>query len=172
MKLALISLITALLPTAAYGQGSKVDTPVFSNKAVYTYTGRPALSPDRQKSVVTRSVRTDKDEDFPTEIVVRIGKEKLTSKIRFGLNAEVLWSPDSSAFAVTGSRDGANGLYWTDVFIINQTGLTKVPLSQAIWHAFGHPVRCGWPEDPNVGAIKWIDGSSRLLVELFYFQSL
>jgi hypothetical protein len=95
---------------------------------------------------------------------VRTGKEKLTSKIRFGLNAEVLWSPDSNAFTVSGSSTGANGVYLTDVFIITPTGLTKVPLSQVIWHAFGHPVRCGWPEDPNVGAIKWIDGSSTLLL--------
>jgi hypothetical protein len=80
--------------------------------------------------------------------------------LRRSLNSE----PHKTIFAITGSRDGVNGLYWTDVFIINQPGLTKISLSQVIWHAFGHPVRCGWPEDPNVGAIKWIDGSSKLLV--------
>jgi hypothetical protein len=168
VKLILTRVIAAaVLLSAAYGQKSKVEKPIlpsFSRSAVYMDTGRAAVSPDGQKSVVIRSISDDKAEDFPATVVVRIGNEKLTVRIGFGLNAEVLWSPDSNAFTVSGSRDGVVGLYLTDVFMVDAAGLTRVPLSNVVWRAFGHPVRCGWPEYPNVGAITWLDGSSRLLV--------
>jgi hypothetical protein len=55
-------------------------------------------------------------------------------------------------------------VYLTDVFTLTETGLRKVPLSAGIVRRFGHPVWCNWPEDPNVGAIAWLQGSVRLLV--------
>jgi hypothetical protein len=80
------------------------------------------------------------------------------------LNAEVLWSPDSKAFAVSGSGEGANGLYWVDVFVLKPDRLAVVPLTRVIQRAFGHPVKCGWPEDPNVVAVTWIEPSVKILV--------
>jgi hypothetical protein len=123
---------------------------------------QPALSPDG-KSEVSLRLLDDNAADFPTEVRVRTSKVTLTSKIRFGLNAEVLWNADSNAFTVTGSSGGANGQYHTDVFIVKSNQLVHIRLTHLIELAFGRPVKCGWPEVPNVGAIKWL-GSSKVLV--------
>jgi hypothetical protein len=80
------------------------------------------------------------------------------------LNSEIIWSPDSKAFAVTGSEGGANGQYQTAVFYASEAGIQKVSLTLLIERAFGHPVKCGWSESPNVAAIKWANGSSQLIV--------
>lgn len=97
-------------------------------------------------------------------VEANVAGKKLTAKIFFGLNAEVLWSPDSKAFAVSGSGEGANGLYWVDVFVLKPDELAVVPLTPVIQRAFGHPVKCGWPELPNVAAIAWIVPSERILL--------
>ena len=89
---------------------------------------------------------------------------RFTKKITFGLNAEVLWSPDSKAFSITGSCCGANGNYETDVFFVRKARLDRVRITPLAIRSFGHPVKCGWPEFPNVAAIKWIVASRELLV--------
>jgi len=38
-----------------------------------------------------------------------------------------------------------------------------MPLTRIIERAFGHPMKCGWPEAPNIAAVKWLD-RRRLLV--------
>ncbi len=157
------ALLTALI-SVTYGENSTVEGPAFSSKAVYMNGGRAAVSPDGQKNVVIQYSRNGSDDDFPADVFVEIGNATLTAKIQFGLNAEVLWSPDSDAFTVTGSREGAGGPYLTDVFIITANSLRKIPLSEIAWRSFGHPVKCGWPEYPNVGAVKWIQPSQRLLL--------
>jgi hypothetical protein len=156
--------ITFALSLAVSAQNPKTESPVFSRAAVYAYMGKSVPSPDKQKAVRIRVTRNDEDEHFPATVVVTNGKSKFTGKIDLALNAEVLWSPDSKAFAVSGSKDGAGGLYLTDVFTVDETGLTKIPLSDVIWRAFGHPVRCQWPEDPNVGAVAWLESSTHLLL--------
>ena len=106
----------------------------------------------------------DNAEDFPTEVKVRAENVTLISSIHFGLDAELLWSEDSKAFAITGSSGGAMGQYHTDVFVVRPNKLIRLPLTHLIEVAFGHPVKCSWPEAPNVAAIKWLDGSRMLLV--------
>ena len=156
--------IAFALSLGVSAQNPKAESPVFSRDAVYAYMGKNVISPDKQNSVRIRVTRNDEDEHFPATVIVTSGKSTFTGEIDFALNAEVLWSPDSKAFAVSGSKDGAGGLYLTDVFIVGESGLTKIPLSDVIWRAFGHPVRCGWPEDPNVGAVAWLKDATRLLV--------
>ncbi len=156
--------ITFALSLGVSAQNPKAESPVFSRNAVYAYLGKNVISPDKQNSVRIRVTRNDEDEHFPATVIVTIDKSTFKGEIDFALNAEVLWSPDSKAFAVSGSKDGAGGLYLTDVFIVGETGLTKIPLSDVVWRAFGQPVRCGWPEDPNVGAVAWLKDATRLLV--------
>jgi hypothetical protein len=139
---------------------AKAEEPLFAVHA--SVSNQTALSPNG-KSRVSFRLLDDNADDFPTEVSVHTGKITLTSRIEFGLNAEVLWNADSSAFAVTGSSEGANGQYHTDVFIVRSNQLVRVRLTHLIEMAFGHPVRYGWPEVPNVAAIKWL-GSSRVLV--------
>ena len=147
---------------------SKIDVPFFSANAatVYSWPGRvkTATSPDGTKKVGIKLLDNDKVEDFPAIVTVDTGQGQLTAKIRFGLNTEVLWSPDSMAFALTGSCCGANGQYQTDVFAVIDNRLVRERLTPLVERAFGHPVKCGWPEPPNVAAIKWLVPSKRLLI--------
>jgi len=106
----------------------------------------------------------DESEFHPALVSVKTPERKLVSKIQFGLDTEVLWSPDSKAFAVTGSIEGANGLYETAVFFLRKNRLESVSLTPLVTQAFGHPVKCGWPELPNVAALKWLVPSQQVLV--------
>jgi hypothetical protein len=101
---------------------------------------------------------------FPAKITVTTEQGQLAATIQFGLDAEVLWSPDSNSFAVTGSLQSANGPFQTDVFAIHGDQLERVSISRLITLTFGHPVKCGWPESPNVGAIRWVVPSQQILV--------
>ena len=35
--------------------------------------------------------------------------------------------------------------------------MQKRNVTPTIQAAFGHPVKCGWEEDPNVAAVKWVE---------------
>jgi hypothetical protein len=131
--------------------------------AAHAVAGAEAASPDGKITVILRNFNGDAD-DFPTQIAVHAASSVLTGRINFGLNAEVLWSPDSKAFTITGSSEGATGQYHTDVFIVGNDRLIHIPLTNLIERAFGHPVKCGWPEVPNVVAVKWLKGSSTVLL--------
>jgi hypothetical protein len=136
------------------------DRPFFASHA---QVGNSITSPDKKIKISLRLLDENAD-DFPTEIQVHTSTETLTAIIHFGLNPEVLWSADSKAFTVTGSSGGANGPYHSDAFIIKPGRLIHVPLTALVRTAFGHPVKCGWPESPNVAAIRWIDNSRTVLV--------
>ena len=146
-----------------WGQKHKTEEPFFASHAVYIYLGPEARSPDGRRKVSIR-VTDDNASDFPSEIRVKTPNGSLLGQINFGLNAQVLWSPDSKAFAITGSSDGGNGQYHTDVFLLRPGKLVKVPLTGLIERAFGHPVKCAWPESPNVVAVRWLKDSKALLV--------
>jgi len=81
-----------------------------------------------------------------------------------GVGIEIGWSPDSLAFFVTTSNAGLNGWYGTVVYLVNGGTVTKVDLSPAVLSEFGHPVKCGWQEAPNVAGVRWVVPSKRLLV--------
>src|SRR5579863_2339415 len=119
------------------------EWPAYSSRAVFVYERGSAISPDHRKTVTVHLVGKDTQD---TEMIVRSEGTILRARVRFGLNAEVLWSSDSKAFAITGSAEGANGQYQTDVFYVDSDRLRRVPLTRLLARAFGHPVRCGWPE--------------------------
>jgi hypothetical protein len=81
-----------------------------------------------------------------------------------GFNAEVTWSPDSSAFAVTQTEGGGGIGYRVYVFYVEATGLRKLTVSPPIEKAFGTPTKCEVPVRPNTGFVKWLAGSERVLV--------
>lgn len=139
------------------------ESPFYSSHATYVYSGKTAKSPDGKKNVTVRVLNMDAD-DFPTAVSVQTPRGTLKGKVNFGLNAQVLWSGDSKAFALTGSQTGANGQYRTTVFVLREKSLVAFPLTNLIERAFGHPVKCGWPEVPNVAAVKWLNRSKQLLV--------
>ena len=140
--------------------------PYYAKRAVYIYPDGSSSSPDGKNVVSMRLLDASPDSEmFPAaDVVVRTPTATLKSRIRSGLGAQVLWSEDSKAFAITGSAEGGNGQFRTDVFYIRPGRLSPVPLTLLIERAFGHPVKCSWPEPPNVAAIKWLDTSRKLLV--------
>ncbi|MHB8526026.1 MAG: hypothetical protein ACYDD2_07715 [Candidatus Acidiferrales bacterium] len=81
------------------------------------------------------------------------------------VDPEVMWSPDSKAFAETYSDAGAVGGFHVLIYYVEQNGLRIIePTAFVIREFLSHPRACFEPEDPNVGAIEWISGSSEILV--------
>jgi len=145
----------------------RIDQPFFSARAITIYQGKQIPSPDKKIKVRVQTLRahlSDSPGDFPARLIVDADGERLTATFGFSLDAEIVWSPDSKAFSLTGSVRGANGQYQTDVFLIQPSKLVTIHLTDIIEREFGHPVRCGWPEPPNVAAVKWLAPSSQLLV--------
>jgi hypothetical protein len=81
-----------------------------------------------------------------------------------GVGSELLWAPDSLAFFVTTSDQGAIGHFRTVVVAAGRRGPIARDLSELIERAFGHPVACGSREHANVGGIRWVSASRELLV--------
>jgi hypothetical protein len=121
--------------------------------------GRTALaSPDGRSRVVVRN----NDAGLTVQTSGAIGKLSFTTED--AVAAELTWSPDSRAFFITGSDGGAVGDF--HLLVVDRFGgrLTVKDASDAIYAAFGHPVKCDdGPEAPNVGGIKWLSGH-RVLV--------
>lgn len=105
----------------------------------------------------------DKSDGFPAVLRVRSGATVIEQRFDFGLNAEIVWSPGRTRFALTGSHDGANGQFRTAVVTVGTPRLGWFDVTPVIEAAVGHPARCDWPEAPNVGAITWLS-ETRLLV--------
>jgi hypothetical protein len=161
-------LVTALVTFCQIQpQTSREDVPFYAAKAIPIYRSKDkvktATSPDGKKRV-SIEILDDNAEDFPARITVDTDHDQSSATIRFGLATEILWSPDSRAFALTGSSGGSNGQYATDVFYVQEKKLLKVQLTTLVEKAFGHPVRCAWTESLNVAALKWLIPSKELLV--------
>ena len=166
----LVAALAAVLSLAVVGlcqsdRPSRSDMPSFSAKATSIYEKKAVTSPDGKKRTSLTMVEADSNTTMhPAKVTMSTGRAHLSAGTDFGLDAEILWSPDSLAFSVTGSREGANGQYGTDVFLIHRDVLVKVELTRLLEEAFGHPVKCWWPEPPNVVAVRWLVASKKILV--------
>jgi hypothetical protein len=164
--IAIAIFVSVVLWQSASGR-NRDDEPNFSARAITIYAGKQVRSPDKKRRVHIEELRerlTDSPGDFPARLIVDDAGEQLTATFGFSLEAELIWSPDSNAFSLTGSVRGANGQYRTDVFLIQSDKLVPIHLTDIIEKEFGHPVKCGWPEPPNVAAVKWLTPSSQLLI--------
>jgi hypothetical protein len=78
------------------------------------------------------------------------------------VEAEVAWSPDSSAFFVTYSDGGAVGTFHVLVYRVDDRGPRKsepIPDGRKLYKSICHTT-----EFPNVGAIQWGVDSTTLLI--------
>ncbi|MET4898808.1 hypothetical protein RN629_16960 [Sphingomonadaceae bacterium jetA1] len=153
---------TLLVAAAPAGFYARQAQPIW-DRIAGAPTGLRLEAPDRQTHVVARYTETEKTDG---EVTLRV-RGKLgsgTVSLGPGVGSELLWAPNSRAFAVTTSDGGANGLYRTIVVAAGGGGLQVTDLSPLIRSAFGHPVKCGWPEDPNVAIVQWRDGSQKVIV--------
>ena len=119
-------------------------------------------SPDGLHAIVAE--RKD-DGEMLVHVLVR-GK-RIDTYIGSQVNCEVGWAPDSKAFFVTYSEGGLVGFYSVDVYYIESSRLRVLRTGKHVekdYWVWMKPIACGWPDGPNIVAIKWIEDSSRLLV--------
>ena len=71
------------------------------------------------------------------------------------VGAELLWSPDSSAFVVTSSSAGLSGPFTVRLFVRDpKGGFREVDLTSALLVAIRPQERCDF--EPNLVAIRWM----------------
>jgi len=151
--------ISCMLMLAVTVQASENS---FSKEAVRTIGVNHLAAPDGKISVSLGS--TLKRGESHLVLTFSPDEKKSSFDVGRGMDAELLWSPDSKALAVTTSDGSSNGVFNLYVFQIEGTTVKKIDATQSVRKAFGHPVACAYPEPPNVAAIAWVEPSARLLV--------
>ncbi|HET6930271.1 MAG TPA: hypothetical protein VFI45_08105 [Candidatus Acidoferrum sp.] len=137
------------------------------------------ISPDGNSYVQVEYKRNPKNEDSLVALsVVSAGKVLGAVGTPGFVEDEVLWSPDSKAFAISGSSN-ANTDYHLLVYLLNSSGLTRVnPARSALrdmvrsfppCRALNATDECHdvvkHPSDwIGVAAIDWVNGSSSIVV--------
>lgn len=119
-------------------------------------------SPDRTKTLVLRFHDDDKSIGY-ISLVLREGQSTLATRLD-GFRSEILWSPDSSRFAVNQTTGGGGFGQKTYVFSVQSGRLRKIDVSLPVEKAFGSPVKCELPIPPNTAIIKWLDSNTVLVV--------
>ena len=170
-----IALVTTLIGVSlslSGGQAS-VNAPcpqgphtLYSKRAVRFDGNRQTInSPDGRKALTINFASDQKDaEETYLVFSVHVGNKTFSERL-LGFNAEALWSPDSSAFAVTQTEGGGGIGYRVYVFYVNETGLRKVVVSDVVEKAFGTPVKCEVSVPPNTGFVDWLGNrADRMLI--------
>jgi len=143
-----------LMTIAAAEQGCRGQN-LYAKKAADADSGR-VYSPDRRKWVTARRVDVpNSDEEVQMRISVHLGKKRFTTEMN-GFRAEILWAPDSSAFAVNETEGGGGIGQRTYVFYVSSEGLRKLDVSMPVEKAFGQPVKCEMPVPPNTAILAWL----------------
>jgi len=121
-------------------------------------------SPDAQKRVVM-SMRSEDDGDGVLRVYAEAREIGNFALHRLSGGVFVKWSPDSQAFFLMWSNGGMIGGYELRVFRVAGDKVTELPSSATAESEFErqHPCR---DRGHNVFAIRWLDGSSRLLLAL------
>lgn len=80
-----------------------------------------------------------------------------------GVGTELVWAPRGDALMVTTSSGGLNGIY--DLILVDRfRGVARERnVSNLVRRRFGHPVRCAWPEPPNVAGVAWLPNGNMLV---------
>lgn len=123
---------------------------------------RTVISPDHLKRIVIyEPVKGDVTSE---KFFITVGGKRIQLFVGH-VEPEVLWSPDSKAFAETYSDGGAVGTFHMVIYYVEKDKLRATEPTGAVTKEFlSHPRVCFEPEDPNIGAIKWIKDSSEILV--------
>lgn len=124
-------------------------------------------SPDGKKVLSIRTVEDSRDPDgLHVDYNVRFAGKTFRTKL-LGWNGEVAWSPDSREFVVTQTEGGGGLGSRVYVFLVGETGLTKLDVSKPIEKDFGNPVKCEPPSiKPNTGFVRWEDDSLLVAAEI------
>ena len=148
--------LVGLVSFSVVGRISGQDVGWFASRAEPVTLGESSVRSQGRMPIRVMAIGVDRDNATDAKLRVQVGGKVIERDFQFGLNAEVLWAPTRNRFAITGSEGGANGQYQTAVVTVSTSGLQWFDVTPIIERAFGHPVRCGWPEAPNVGALTWL----------------
>jgi hypothetical protein len=78
--------------------------------------------------------------------------------------AELLWAPDSTAFSITESYGGVVGDWHVTVYEIRDERVQRLNITADVVKSFKKHYKCKESEEPNVGAIEWLNGGKQLLL--------
>lgn len=114
------------------------------------------VSPDKGKMAIIDGVK----------VIVVMEKKHLPNNEDTGVNAlaELLWSPSSTAFSITESYGGEVGDWHVSVYEIRGGRVYRLNVTKEVVQSFKRHYRCKESEDPNVGAVKWLNGGKCLLL--------
>jgi hypothetical protein len=118
-------------------------------------------SPDGNKGLTIRPFLNEEKGQF-VSFRLREGHSIYTHQL-FGWDPEILWSPDSKQFAVNQTIGGGGFGERPYIFSLQSGRLRSIDISAPVRRAFGNPVQCEVPVQPNTAVIKWLD-SNRVLV--------
>jgi len=155
-----VSLTTALAQAFPY-QDARTRVAEWSKEAVSISYAKPERkieipSPDGREKVLIQGV----------SLSVAMGGNRLRGTEDVGVSAlaELLWSSDSIAFAITESFGGEVGDWHVTVYMIEKGVVQRLAVSNEVVKSFKSYYRCTEPEEPNIGAITWLNGSRDLLL--------
>jgi hypothetical protein len=102
----------------------------------------------------------------PTTIDVLVKGKLLIMPRTSGVQAlaELSWATDSTAFAVTQSDGGELGTWYVVVYRLQEGAVVALDVTAAALTAFKREYSCIEPEEPNVGAVTWANGSRELII--------
>jgi len=155
-----ILVVAIILPVAAFTQQRQTSCDTTRDHALYSWKAAVLTdtleSPDAKKVLAMKRLPPADDDEGSIRYTVAVGGRQFSAQLP-GFNAEISWSPDSSAFAVTETEGGGGIGYGAYIFRIGEGDLQKTDLSPLVAKAFGSPAKCEVPVPPNVGFIGWLD---------------
>lgn len=141
-------------------QGTCARQPLYAKHAASEK--RKIKSPDGNETVLVKSLYNEKRDQY-ISITLRAGKFTYETELD-GWDPEVLWSPDSSRFAINQTTGGGGISQEAYVFSVVAGQIRMTNVSPPVEKAFGSPVKCEVPVPPNTAIIKWLDSDTVLVV--------
>jgi hypothetical protein len=153
---------------SGYSENATIIAGVPGKKEVSIYGKHQRLavinSPDGSASLWAE-LRTShighSNEDWRLEFRVSFRGRLFRTHVQ-GRMAEILWSPDSKAFAVTASDD-LYADYRVTLFYLGESSLRVVDPTPFLRREFG-PTKCEPHAPPNTAAISWLKDLSAVLL--------
>ena len=176
MQTVLLWLIAlSLFQQSRPGPMTRPQPGVWSARAAYAWPGLTAIAdfPTGGRAIDVPSPDGSRVISIgDSYLIVRVAshpRRTIGSRIKIEDLLEVLWAPDSRAFAVTQSDGGWVGTWHVAVFQISSEALNRVSVSEQVFLDFSRRRvrRLGngcTSEEPNIGAVTWLNGSSRLIL--------
>jgi hypothetical protein len=141
-------------------EGMCAGQPLYAKHATIE-TGR-IKSPDGSKTLLVKSLYDEKRDQY-VSMILHDGKSTYVARLA-GWAPEILWSPDSSRFAVNQTVGGGGIGQEAYVFSVIAGRLRRIDVFRPLEKAFGSPVKCEVPVPPNTAIIKWLDANMVLVI--------